>query len=109
MDQNSSMDHEPRRRISASDLADSSLIKILQPIIIAILVPLVAWGGNKVLDRMDKLEAAIYTNNNTTSGYEFRMKALEASLTKLEAEKAVTQEKFFQQAIKIELLEARRR
>ena len=88
----------------ASDLADSTALKLLQPLIMVILVPLVGWGGNKVLDRMDKIELALNASAATAVANEYRLRAIETTHPKFEAQMYSMNDRLNQLTMRIELM-----
>ena len=70
----------PHRRMGEQKIqqwADSALLKLMQHIVTAVAVPLVAWGGSKVIDRLDSIDKALARNETSSATFELRLKQLE--------------------------------
>ena len=108
---NAELDSVPasRKRMSAHDIADSTLVKLLVPVIVTIAVPLLSWGGGKILDRMDKIESAISANTTLTATYELRLRSRETESDRMSADLRVMQTLLSDMRLKVELLEQRSR
>lgn len=66
-------------------LADSALLKVLQYIVTAVALPLVAWGGSTILDRLTKIEDALNRAATVSATFELRVQALERTGVEREA------------------------
>jgi len=97
----------PRRRMTAHEIADSTAVKLLQPIVLSLLVPAVTWGGNKVLDRMDKIEAAISASAATSATNELRLRVIEATEVRRGEEIQKLSDRINQLVVRVELIDAR--
>lgn len=93
----------------ASDLADSTMIKLLSPLVLAVMIPATGWFGNKMFDRLDKLDAAIALSTTTTATNDYRLRQLEASLIKLEAENKGLRDDVSKLILRIEVMDVRNR
>lgn len=72
--------HTPRRRMSdhkLDALANSAVLKLAQSFVTVIVIPLAAWVGLTVLDRLSTIEKTIQAGQITSATMELRMKAQE--------------------------------
>ncbi len=78
----------PRRRMSdhkLEALANSAVLKLVQSFVTVIVIPLAAWVGLTVLDRLNTIEKTIQAGQITNATMELRVKALEDQSTQLKA------------------------
>lgn len=96
-----------RRRMTAAEVAESPVLKLLQPAILGILIPVIGWGGGKVLDRMDRIELALNASNSIAATNELRLRSVESASAQREADARVVAEKVNQLNIQVQLLDAK--
>lgn len=88
--------HRYHRRMTEQrldNIANSSILKLLQYVITGVMVPFFIWLSGALLDRLTKVEEAIQKNNTTTATNELRMSNLERAQADRDAQVKVLQEK----------------
>lgn len=58
-------------------IAENAWLKVVQYVVTLVAVPLIAWAGGAVLDRLSAIEKSIHQFSTTTATTELRLQSLE--------------------------------
>jgi transcriptional regulator of heat shock response len=93
----------------ASDLADSTFIKLFAPMVLTVLVPSTGWFANKVFDKFEKLETSVASSAANAATSEYRLRQVETMMLKIEADNRAIRDRLNELTLRTELMDARRK
>lgn len=75
--QESNERHRRHADTKIGELADSSLLKLLQYLVTMIALPIITWAITNTAARLGEIEAAMHKINTINATYELRMRNME--------------------------------
>lgn len=91
---------EPR----LEQLANSAILKVLANAVLILAPPLIGWGMNTILDRLNTIDAALTTGRINNATTELRMLTLEKQLSSDESARSKASERLLKLEIEVEQL-----